>query len=392
MADSTPSFSPLSFLCFFAALFLILESKFLSVIAGDGSEALDSCNEDISTFLPVPFSNTSGLSCHRVWNTFVLRFSQTDDHIVTIVLSAEYTNGWVGMGFSKDGTMVGSSAMVGWIGKTGRAALKQYYLRGYSASEVISNKGELPLTNIPPAVVLYGAKIYLAYQLKFTNRLTEQAIILAFGSATPIHYKLSKHDDTITIRFDFSGAANNPQNIEKMKKSHGALGLIGWGVILPAGTMVARYCRHWVLKWYYLHTFIQFVGFLIGLAAVVSGKVLFDRAHINVAAHRGIGIFVFVLTILQVLAFFLQPNKDSKIRRYWNWYHHWVGRLLLILGAVNIIIGSCGEDRDCSFARISLPILFIIYFTCAILEVMFCFGAYRRKHDAPAIEVNQIGS
>lgn len=41
----------------------------------------------------------------------------------------------------------------------------------------------------------------------------------------------------------------------------------------------------------------------------------------------------------QVSAFCLRPNKDAKIRKYWNWYHHWVGRLTLFLAAVNIVLG-----------------------------------------------------
>lgn len=39
------------------------------------------------------------------------------------------------------------------------------------------------------------------------------------------------------------------------------------------------------------------------------------------------------------MAFFIRPSKDSKFRRFWNWYHHWFGRLALFFGAVNIVLG-----------------------------------------------------
>lgn len=42
---------------------------------------------------------------------------------------------------------------------------------------------------------------------------------------------------------------------------------------------------------------------------------------------------------LQVLAFFARPQKETKMRRYWNWYHHWIGRISLFFGAVNIVLG-----------------------------------------------------
>lgn len=123
---------------------------------------------------------------------------------MNIVLSAVYTTGWVGMGFSKDGMMVGSSAMVGWLNRKGHAKIKQYYLQGSKEAQVIPDKGEMPLTGIPATVGLHGPSIYLAYQLKFQTHLSRQPIIFAFGSEYPKHSRLSVHDDKTTVMFDFS--------------------------------------------------------------------------------------------------------------------------------------------------------------------------------------------
>lgn len=124
---------------------------------------------------------------------------------MNIILSAVYTTGWVGMGFSRDGLMVGSSAIVGWINRKGQARIKQYYLQGSKASQVIPDKGELPLTGIPATVVLHGPRIYLAFQLKFQTHLARQPLILAIGSGHPKHNNhLTKHTDKTTIKFDFS--------------------------------------------------------------------------------------------------------------------------------------------------------------------------------------------
>lgn len=44
--------------------------------AGDsGGGRYELCGTDISTFLPPPYGNISGLSCTPLWNTFVLRVS-----------------------------------------------------------------------------------------------------------------------------------------------------------------------------------------------------------------------------------------------------------------------------------------------------------------------------
>ena len=124
---------------------------------------------------------------------------------MTIILSALYTTGWVGVGFSRDGRMVGSSAMVGWISKKGHAKIKQYYLQGTERDQVVPDQGELQLQKVPPVVSLHGAMIYLAFQVKFTVRVPRRAVILAFSSAYPSKLgRLSKHDDKITVIVDFS--------------------------------------------------------------------------------------------------------------------------------------------------------------------------------------------
>lgn len=139
-----------------------------------------------------------------------MQYYQSEDNLLTIVLSAEYTTGWVGIGFSRDGFMVGSSAMVGWFNKKGQAKVMQYYLQGTVASQVIPGKGELPLSGVPAALALHGASIYLAFQLKLNKPLPRQPIILAFGFAYPKHHRLTHHDDKTTIIIDFNAGAPIP--------------------------------------------------------------------------------------------------------------------------------------------------------------------------------------
>lgn len=77
--------------------------------------------------------------------------------------------------------------------------------------------------------------------------------------------------------------------------------MFGWGLLLPIGVVIARYFRHFDPMWFYLHTVIQFVGFIVGFAAVVAGIELYGRLNAHVPAHRGIGICVLFLSILQVI-------------------------------------------------------------------------------------------
>ena len=111
-----------------------------------------------------------------------------------------------------------------------------------------------------------------------------------------------QNTDGITVSINFTGSSMSvaSTNFGKMKKNHGVLGIIGWGLILPIGAIVPRYFKHKDPLWYYLHSVIQVIGFVIGLAAVVLGRRLYNMINANFPTHRGIGIFVLVLSILQV--------------------------------------------------------------------------------------------
>ncbi|KAB2595848.1 hypothetical protein D8674_031298 [Pyrus ussuriensis x Pyrus communis] len=293
-------------------LTLVLEAKFFFMADDDsyvpgvnsisrGNVESELCDNDLSNFMLPPYSNSSSdLVCRPIWNTF---YSQTEDHVVNIILSAVYTTGWVGMGFSRNGMMVGSSAIVGWINKKGQVRIKQYYLQGSKVSQVIPDKGELPLTGIPASVVLHGPRIYLAFQMKFKTHLARQPIILAIGSRLMsifyiiyltlfLHNHLTIHNDKTTVLFDFSSGSASvgeaPSDLGQMKKNHGILAIFGWGLIIPIGAIVPRYLKHKEPLWYYLHSIIQFVGFVIGLAAVVLGQQLYTKIGANFPTHRGI--------------------------------------------------------------------------------------------------------
>ncbi|CAN8253988.1 unnamed protein product [Cochlearia groenlandica] len=323
-------------------LLIIQDLPFL--IADDPTQNLCFTNK-LSDFLPPPYSNISdSMTCTPLWNTFVLRYSENRDNVMTIIVSALYTAGWVGIGFSRDGRMVGSSAMVGWITTKGHAKIQQYYLQGTERDQVVSDQGELQLQRVPPVVALHGAMIYLAFQVKLSVKVKRRAVILAFSSAYPSKLgRLTKHDDKTSVFVDFSKASGvssftkTTTSIEKTK--HGIMAIFGWGFLLPLGAILARYLKHKDPLWYYLHIGFQFTGFIFGLAAVILGIQLYNRIQPNIPAHRGIGIFILVLSILQVLAFFARPEKETKMRRYWNWYHHWIGRISLFFGAVNIVVG-----------------------------------------------------
>jgi len=76
--------------------------------------------------------------------------------------------------------------------------------------------------------------------------------------------------------------------------------MIGWGILMPIGTMAARYLRKWDPIWFYSHTAIQILSFLFGLVGFVLGFDLEGSTNASVEHHKNLGITVFLLGCLQV--------------------------------------------------------------------------------------------
>jgi hypothetical protein len=63
------------------------------------------------------------------------------------------------------------------------------------------------------------------------------------------------------------------------------------------------------------------------------------------------------------MALLARPDKESKLRKYWNWYHHTVGRILIIFTIANIFygirLGETGKSWSAGYGVV-LVVLFII--------------------------------
>lgn len=145
------------------------------------------------------------LISHPILNRCMLQFYQDDQNVTTLVLAGRHAYRWIGIGFSGDGKMVGSSAIVAWIERDGVSGLRQYYLEGKNMSRVIPDKGDLHFTTASPAVVVHGELLYIAFQLKFSSSLSHQPILIAIGSGNPLRNGLlPKHVNSTTTHIEFS--------------------------------------------------------------------------------------------------------------------------------------------------------------------------------------------
>ncbi|GKB66319.1 cytochrome b561 and DOMON domain-containing protein, partial [Tanacetum coccineum] len=118
-----------------------------------------------------------------------------------------------------------------------------------------------------------------------------------------------------------------------LKRIHGILNAVGWGVLIPIGAMIARYLKHLGSFWFYAHSSIQLSGFIIGTSGIITGLILNDRIDINVAKHKALGLIVVTLACLQVCALFVRLI----LHQIFN--IGTLGRLLIVLAAFNVFYG-----------------------------------------------------
>lgn len=130
-----------------------------------------------------------------------------------------------------------------------------------------------------------------------------------------------------------------------LRRSHGLLNMVGWGILMPIGVMVARYLRQYDPIWFYSHATIQSLGFILGFAGVISGLILNSRLQNNVNKHKGLGIVILLLGCLQVRLKLFLSNTDLVYVGAWketdsgflDYVVFWISLHLLLLGSCQTV-------------------------------------------------------
>jgi len=112
---------------------------------------------------------------------------------------------YAAIGFSKNGNMVGSTAIVGWMPSSGAGGIKMYSLDGKSTNEVIPDKGKLHIMNASIAAA-GNSLVYMIFQLKTRQPSTKLLFAIGPKGVFPNYpnYAMSKHSSHISLVIDYS--------------------------------------------------------------------------------------------------------------------------------------------------------------------------------------------
>ncbi|KAH9568487.1 hypothetical protein CY35_03G079500 [Sphagnum magellanicum] len=338
-----------------------------------------------------PFS-TSGFTCQgasgfpqQAWS----RRNGTDT--LELVFIAPVTQGnWVGLGFSSTGKMAGSVALIALMNASSTSPTPYWWrLDDHSIPPSSDAQYSSFSSNLNQSQYIDGT-VYISVVVNITAILapsTPDSFLFAYGLAsgsTP-----QQHTQETSQVANFAPAGTHLSTSDTKRGAHGLLNLLGWGVFLPIGAIIARYCKVWDPTWFYLHISFQVLGFILIIAGLVTGLTLQDsyKGVSGLDSHRALAIIVFILATLQMLAIVLRPKKDAKLRRYWNWYHHWVGRFALVLAAVNLFVGiHLAKENGWNVGYgiiLGLEIASIL-----ALETISCIRGRNKEHSSPTMSPN----
>ncbi|KAG9447616.1 hypothetical protein H6P81_013744 [Aristolochia fimbriata] len=208
-----------------------------------------------------------------------------------------------------------------------------------------------------------------------------------YGSVPGMHSKtLQNFDSCETIDLYTGKGRSFAAHRRRLRKLHGVFSIAGWGTLLPLGIIVARYIKKFpfqVEKWFRLHVSCQVLAFTLGTTAWIIGISLGNSSNnYTFNTHRILGIVVFALALLQMLAVWLRPKKNDDFRQYWHMYHHFVGYALFGLIVVNIFQGIRILRPVMKWKWAYVSILSALGFLILVLEIITWHKFLKEKEDS----------
>lgn len=228
------------------------------------------------------------------------------------------------------------------IGSCSTCASRTGLIQGFRAA-LNATVLDLGSSTVPPLVTATGI-----VQSTLGENLCGQKSLGANGTDTGLFTPQAP-----PVRITSSGS----KSLNNKKLAHGSLMLIGWGLLLPLGSMLARFLKHRPDSlWFKLHRVVQTVGLIVALAGWIIALKNFDvftpgNQGYNSYKHGVAGMVTMCLGLLQPLNAVLRPHhaapggggqEEAKTKRriIWEYFHKGTGYAALLLAVVTIGYGT----------------------------------------------------
>lgn len=238
-------------------------------------------------------------------------------------------------------------------------------------------------------------------------RATVTGKVYDMSSKTPTLYVTTVEDSAVGC--PTGATVPNPEQLDctsgKFQPwivTHGTLMMMGWGILLPIGVIIARLFKHKKPEglWFKIHKICQISGLIISLIGWIIALVQFDvfsaGAKDNVSYIHGlVGSLVMLLGLLQPLNAFIRPHapgagdvSKSTARHVWEYVHKGSGYTAVILSVIAIAIGVTRPARQ--EVQIAFQIVYALVLLCLItLIALLWFDRRQVVHNTDCNGVAQ---
>eukprot|EP00245_Coleochaete_scutata_P017231 TRINITY_DN834_c0_g1_i1.p1 TRINITY_DN834_c0_g1~~TRINITY_DN834_c0_g1_i1.p1 ORF type:complete len:951 (-),score=143.11 TRINITY_DN834_c0_g1_i1:668-3520(-) len=346
-----------------------------------------------STSCSSPFGGSNVLfeTCQTLSGGYSLKWNTPSASTVRVSFSLQH-DGWISLGLSPSGQMVGSDAVVGFPSDKG-VTVDVYYLGGKS-SDAVKPSGKLIASSLQGEFV--GGEVRLLFTLNLTaEQIKSTKIIWAKGrhdAANGLTLRGHSFSDAYSGSVSFESGSTATASRDNLRNIHGIINALGWGILIPVGALLARHGKSYDPAWYYGHITVQSSGFLLGVAGFATGIVLHNRSKVQRTTHFALAITILVLSVLQIAGAIVKPKKDAKIRWAWNIYHHWIGRIAIVLAVANIYVGLGLLKPGSGWVIAYSVILGVLVAAAVVLEALKVVSDLKKKESLPASNMGNGGT
>uniref|UniRef100_A0A7S4F6H0 Cytochrome b561 domain-containing protein n=1 Tax=Chrysotila carterae TaxID=13221 RepID=A0A7S4F6H0_CHRCT len=279
-------------------------------------------------------------------NAWTLHWTlSADETSAAMAVTATVTSGWIGVGFSSDGSMIGSDAVIGTVG----GAASGYLLNAKSTAGVVATTDETVGLTSPAAMSVTNG----VARLDFEKTLQAGNVPVSADSATMLWAlgpvaggNIAQHSARAPFGVSLSGGADvagpDVEDLSDEYLAHGVLMMISWGFLLPSGILIAIYGKKFAPFWFYLHIVFQVIGLILSIAGLSLAINKFggfsDEEYIK-SVHGKTGIFLMCLAMFQPLNGLVRPHHGRPLRPLWEVLHKSCGRIALALSVPVIVLG-----------------------------------------------------
>lgn len=266
--------------------------------------------------------------------------------VAIAVQAARPDGGYMSFGFSPDGKMVGSKAVIGWLGSgSSESSVELYDLTSRTVSGVVP----LPNTLIGEPASISSVDGDLV-EMRFTLPLSVSGLasdspvftIFSLGSTAGLSTHSWRGFEQVVLNGGAGARAGLILDISYAKLAHALCMLLGWGILIPSGTAIAAGLRKGIGDplWFKLHRYTQVLGLFVAIAGFIIALTRFTWGLTSQSeAHAILGTVVMALGLLQPLNGILRPKKGAPSRVSWELLHKGSGYLAILLAVPTIAMG-----------------------------------------------------